>query len=126
MGISTKEDPDSLYQLLEIIGTGSYGEVFKAKSLTTSSIVAVKIIKLEAGEELDEVLNEVNFLKSCSHRNIVAYAGCYMKKGAVKGQRNIWIAMEFCGGGSVEAAYKGEEDENERDCFCEYLSNDIQ
>ena len=27
--IATKEDPEKLYQLIEIIGTGSYGEVFK-------------------------------------------------------------------------------------------------
>jgi len=29
--IATKEDPEKLYQLIEIIGTGSYGEVFKVK-----------------------------------------------------------------------------------------------
>ncbi|KAJ3039783.1 hypothetical protein HDV00_011910 [Rhizophlyctis rosea] len=106
-GITAKEDPDSLYELLEHIGTGSYGEVFKAKSLTTNQLAAIKVIKLEAGEELDEVLNEVNFLRDCSHENVVSYVGCYMKKGTVKGQKHVWIVMEFCGGGSVEAAYKG-------------------
>lgn len=69
--------------------------------------MAIKIIKLEPGEELDEVLNEVNFLQSCSHKNIVAYGGSFMKKGQLKGEKHIWIAMEFCGGGSVEAVYKG-------------------
>lgn len=49
--------------------------------------MAIKIIKLEPGEELDEVLNEVNFLQSCSHRNIVSYGGSFMKKGAVKGEK---------------------------------------
>jgi serine/threonine protein kinase len=29
----TKEDPEKLYQLVEIIGTGSYGEVFKVHSI---------------------------------------------------------------------------------------------
>ncbi|KAJ3293462.1 hypothetical protein HK104_004433 [Borealophlyctis nickersoniae] len=106
-GITTKEDPDSLFELMEHIGTGSYGEVFKARSLSTQDLMAIKIIKLEAGEELDEVLNEVNFLSECSHRNVVSYIGCYMKKGTVKGQKHVWIVMEFCGGGSVEAAYKG-------------------
>jgi serine/threonine protein kinase len=68
--------------------------------------VAVKIIKLEPGEELDEVLNEVNFLRDCTNKNIVSYIGCFMKKGQVKGQKIIWIVMEFCGGGSVEACNK--------------------
>ncbi|KAJ3022605.1 Mitogen-activated protein kinase kinase kinase kinase 3 [Thoreauomyces humboldtii] len=105
--IATKEDPDTLYELMEHIGTGSYGEVFKARSRTTGEMAAIKVIKLEAGEELDEVLHEVNFLRECNHRNVVSYIGCYMKRGSVKGQKHIWIVMEFCGGGSVEAAYKG-------------------
>ncbi|KAI3639968.1 hypothetical protein MIR68_001973 [Amoeboaphelidium protococcarum] len=106
-GISIgKEDPEKLYQLIEQIGTGSYGEVFKGRQISTGEIVAVKIIKLEPGEELDEVLNEINFLQSCQHRNIVAYGGSYLKKGALRGEKQIWIAMEFCGGGSCEAIYK--------------------
>lgn len=61
------------------------------------NIVAIKIIKLEQGEELDDVLNEVVFLQSCSHPNIVSYVGCYMKKSAVKGERMIWVlTIIFC------------------------------
>jgi len=101
-----KDTPDFQFELLEHIGTGSYGEVFKAKILETNQYAAVKVIRLEVGEELDDVLNEVNFLKSCAHKNVVAYHGCFMKKGNVKGQKYISIAMEYCGGGSVEGCYK--------------------
>ena len=96
--ISLKEDPDTLFELLEHIGTGSYGEVYKVRELTqarhlvTAETAAVKIIKLEPGEELDDVLNEVNFLRDCTHSNIVSYMGCYMKKGAVKGQKIVWVS----------------------------------
>ncbi|KAI9016819.1 kinase-like domain-containing protein [Hyaloraphidium curvatum] len=100
------EDPEKLYALEEHIGTGSYGQVFRARVLGTGLPVAVKMIRLEPGEDLDEVLNEVNFLRSCNDRNIVRYVGSYIKKGVVKGQKDIWIVMEFCGGGSTEAAYK--------------------
>lgn len=65
--------------------------MFKARSLATNTLAAIKIIKLEPGEELDEVLNEVNFLRDCMHPNIVSYIGCYMKKGNVKGQKIIWV-----------------------------------
>jgi len=61
--VSSKEDPDNIYQLMEHIGTGSYGEVYKAKRKDNGLLVAVKIIRLEVGEDLEEVLNEVNFLK---------------------------------------------------------------
>eukprot|EP00158_Paraphelidium_tribonemae_P006903 Partr_v1_DN28027_c0_g2_i3_m57238 putative mitogen-activated protein kinase kinase kinase kinase len=103
----TKQDPEKLFQIVEMVGTGSYGEVFKARSVATGELVALKIIKMEPGEDLDEVLNEVNFLQSCSHHNIVSYGGCYLKKSAgLKGGKQIWIAMEYCGGGSVESIYK--------------------
>ncbi|KAI8897487.1 kinase-like domain-containing protein [Globomyces pollinis-pini] len=104
--ISIKKDPETLYDLIECIGCGSYGEVHKARSTETGDIVAVKIIKLEPGEEIDEVLNEVNILKDCTHKNIVSYIGCYMKRGLQRGQKIIWIIMEYCGGGSVEAVSK--------------------
>ena len=104
--LTTKDDPEKHYEILQMIGSGSYGEVAKARKRIDGSIAAVKLVKLEPGEELDEVLNEVNFLRDCQHPNIVGYFGCYMKKGAVKGQKIIWICMEFCGGGSVESAYK--------------------
>ncbi|KAG5459377.1 MAG: hypothetical protein BJ554DRAFT_223 [Olpidium bornovanus] len=81
--ISTKEDPETLFELLDHIATGN--------------LAAVKVIKLEPGEELDEVLNEVNFLKSCSHSNIVSYVGCYMKRNPqAKGQKNIWVGCSTC------------------------------
>lgn len=122
----SKEDPEKLYQLVEVIGTGSYGEVFKVcsesicicifhstristgkgRNKNTGEVVAVKVIKLEPGEDLMEVLNEVIFLQSCRNKNIVNYGGCYMKRGNVKNEKQIWIVMEFCGGGSVEALYK--------------------
>ncbi|KXS17782.1 kinase-like protein [Gonapodya prolifera JEL478] len=105
-GIAFREDPDTLFEMLDHIGTGSYGEVFKARVKVTGQYVAVKLIRLEPTEDLDEVLNEVNFLRSCAHRCVVAYVGCYLKKGSVKGQKVVWIVMEFAGGGSVEAAYK--------------------
>ena len=54
-------------------------------------ICAVKIIQLEPGEELDDVLNEVNFLKDCNHANIVSYLGCYLKKGTLKGEKFVWV-----------------------------------
>eukprot|EP00842_Homolaphlyctis_polyrhiza_P006070 jgi/Hompol1/6464/HPOL_003551-RA len=113
-GISVKEDPEQLFELLEHIGTGrslalplaSAAPIpismhihitttrvtppSGARHLATGGLAAVKIIKLEPGEELDEVLNEVNFLRDCMHVNIVAYMGCYMKRGAVKGQKIVW------------------------------------
>ncbi|KAJ3248105.1 Structural maintenance of chromosomes protein 1 [Chytriomyces hyalinus] len=107
MGVQITDDVESMFELLEHIGTGNYGEVFKARVVATDALAAVKVIKLEPGEHLDDVLREVNFLRDCQHENVVRYIGCFIKRGPVKGQRHVWIAMEYCGGGSVEWCYKG-------------------
>ncbi|ORX42008.1 kinase-like protein [Piromyces finnis] len=102
-----RSTPNQEFKILDQVGTGSYGrKVFKARIEETNEIVAIKVIRVEAGENLKDILNEIKFLRSCEHQNIVSYKGCYMRKGNVKGQNFIWIVMEYCGGGSVESGYK--------------------
>lgn len=40
---------------------------------------------------------EIRVLDGCDHPNIVRYLGCYKPLD----EDDLWIAMEFCGGGSV-------------------------
>ncbi|ORY39990.1 kinase-like protein [Rhizoclosmatium globosum] len=105
-GVQLGNDPETIFELEERVGSGNYGEVYRARILRTNTLAAIKIITLEEDENLDDVLAEVNFLRDCRHKNIVAYYGSYLKRGKVKGEKSVWIAMEFCGGGSVESCYK--------------------
>lgn len=44
------------YELLEQIGMGAFGQVFKAVDTRTNEVCAVKVVDLEtAGDELDDV-----------------------------------------------------------------------
>ncbi|KAL8161458.1 hypothetical protein V2J09_012947 [Rumex salicifolius] len=92
----TREDPHTRYELLEELGKGSYGAVYKARDLRTSELVAVKVISLVEGEEgYEEIRGEIEMLQQCSHPNVVRYFGSY------QGEEYLWIVMEYCGGGSV-------------------------
>lgn len=42
-------------------------------------------------------------MKDCRNHNIVQYLGSYLRKD------KLWICMEFCGGGSLQDIYHGEE-----------------
>uniref|UniRef100_A0A7N0TRZ3 non-specific serine/threonine protein kinase n=1 Tax=Kalanchoe fedtschenkoi TaxID=63787 RepID=A0A7N0TRZ3_KALFE len=92
----TREDPHTKYELLNELGKGSYGSVYKARDLKTSELVAIKVISLSEGEEgYEEIRGEIEMLQQCSHPNVVRYLGSY------QGEEYLWIVMEYCGGGSV-------------------------
>ncbi|WCJ22096.1 Serine/threonine-protein kinase 1 [Euphorbia peplus] len=92
----TREDPTTKYELLNELGKGSYGAVYKARDYRTSELVAIKVISLSEGEEgYEEIRGEIEMLQQCSHPNVVRYLGSY------QGEEYLWIVMEYCGGGSV-------------------------
>ncbi len=43
-------------------------------------------------------------MKDCKHPNIVGYFGSYLRK------EKLWIAMEYCGGGSLQDIYHSKYD----------------
>ncbi|KAG4403216.1 hypothetical protein AAZX31_01G056500 [Glycine max] len=92
----TREDPTTKYELLNELGKGSYGAVYKARDLRTSEMVAIKVISLSEGEEgYEEIRGEIEMLQQCNHPNVVRYLASY------QGEEYLWIVMEYCGGGSV-------------------------
>uniref|UniRef100_A0A673HPF4 non-specific serine/threonine protein kinase n=1 Tax=Sinocyclocheilus rhinocerous TaxID=307959 RepID=A0A673HPF4_9TELE len=87
--------------LIHRIGSGTYGDVFKARSIKTSVIAAIKVVKLDPGDDISSIQHEITMMKDCTHKNIVAYFGSYLRNN------KLWICMEFCGGGSLQDIYHG-------------------
>jgi len=79
--------------MTEKIGEGSYGSVWRVTHKKTGKKYAVKRVGID--NDLEDLLLEIMFMKSCISDNIVRYFGSY-----VCGQE-LWIVMEFCSGGSV-------------------------
>jgi serine/threonine protein kinase len=86
-------DPAAIFEVLDVLGEGSYGSVHKARNRQTSEIVAIKIIPVEGDQ--DELLREIEILKTCSNAHIINYFGSYFHES------DLWIVMEYCGAGSV-------------------------
>ncbi|XP_064408031.1 mitogen-activated protein kinase kinase kinase kinase 2 [Latimeria chalumnae] len=97
-GVSFK-NPLEEYELIQRIGSGTYGDVFKARNLKTGQLAAIKIIKLDPGDDISSIQQEITMMRECTHQNIVAYFGSYLRNN------KLWICMEFCGGGSLQDMY---------------------
>lgn len=58
-------DPNEVYELVELLGEGSYGSVYKAYNKDTKLEVAIKILP-DTGEDLNSLKQEIEFLKRLS------------------------------------------------------------
>ena len=99
LSVIQRKDPQNDFEILKQIGSGTYGEVHKARVIKTGELVALKIIKIEPGEDFNIIQQEIAILSECKSPNIVGYYGSYLRRD------KLWIAMEFCGGGSLQDIY---------------------
>uniref|UniRef100_A0A8B9XP40 non-specific serine/threonine protein kinase n=1 Tax=Bos mutus grunniens TaxID=30521 RepID=A0A8B9XP40_BOSMU len=90
---SLTKQPEEVFDVLEKLGEGSYGSVYKAIHKETGQIVAIKQVPVES--DLQEIIKEISIMQQCDSPHVVKYYGSYFKN------TDLWIVMEYCGAGSV-------------------------
>ncbi|PXF45764.1 Serine/threonine-protein kinase svkA [Gracilariopsis chorda] len=91
-----------MYEKLECIGKGTFGEVFKGRELSTGKIVALKLIDLEKmDEEIDVIQREIEVMRQISNPYVVQYHTSLMQGST------LWIIMEFMSAGSLKELIDG-------------------
>ncbi|XP_042491064.1 serine/threonine-protein kinase svkA-like isoform X1 [Macadamia integrifolia] len=86
----------SRFSSLELIGRGSFGDVYKGFDKELNKVVAIKVIDLEEAEdEIEDIQKEIAVLSQCRSPYVTEYYGSYLH------QTKLWIIMEYMAGGSV-------------------------
>lgn len=90
---SLTKQPEDVFDILEKLGEGAYGSVFKAIYKEAGQVVAIKQVPVES--DLQEIIKEIAIMQQCDSPFVVKYFGSYFKN------TDLWIVMEYCGAGSV-------------------------
>uniref|UniRef100_A0A1A8N978 non-specific serine/threonine protein kinase n=1 Tax=Nothobranchius pienaari TaxID=704102 RepID=A0A1A8N978_9TELE len=91
------EDPEEIWEIIGELGDGAFGKVFKAQNKQTGILAAAKVIDTKTEEELEDYMVEIDILASCDHENIVKLLDAFYF------QSKLWILIEFCAGGAMDA-----------------------
>ncbi|KAJ9537662.1 hypothetical protein OSB04_030395 [Centaurea solstitialis] len=90
------EAAGSRFSDLELIGRGSFGDVYKGFDKKNNKEVAIKVIDLEESEdEIEDIQKEIAVLQQCRSPYITEYYGSHLH------ETKLWIIMEYMAGGSV-------------------------
>jgi serine/threonine protein kinase len=89
----------SNFKVLELIGKGSFASVYKVTRKTDNKIYAMKRVKISkmSRKEIADTLNEVRFLASIHHSNIVGFYEAFIDNNDTE----LCIVMEYCGCGDL-------------------------
>lgn len=100
-------NPNSLYELISLLGEGSYGAVYHAINRSNNydlidnvdndellSDVAIKIIP-DANDDLTAIWKEIKFLQLLRSPFVVSFITSFLY------DNELWLVMELCDGGSL-------------------------
>ncbi|KAJ3588779.1 hypothetical protein NHX12_009633 [Muraenolepis orangiensis] len=113
--LAALRDPAGIFELVEVVGNGTYGQVYKGRHVKTGQLAAIKVMDAE-----------INMLKKYSHhRNIATYYGAFVKKSPPGHDDQLWLVMEFCGAGSVTDLVKNTKGSSLKEDWIAYICREI-
>lgn len=91
--------PLSDFKVVESVGKGSFASVYKVMRKSDRVVYALKRVKIGkmSRREIQDALNEIRFLASIRHRNVVGFLEAFLENNDTE----LCIIMEYCGCGDL-------------------------
>jgi calcium-dependent protein kinase len=90
-----KKDYLEDYTVVDTLGEGAFGKVYKVRNKKDKELYALKVIDTSDEEEEWSLQNEVNVLRALDHPNVVKIYEVY------EYNNSLAIALELCSGGDL-------------------------
>lgn len=98
--ILRRSNPDVDFEKLSPLGIGSFGTVYKCRSLKDQQIYAVKTVKEDDRHQESELVREIGFLRHCESNYVCKFHDAYYFEG------KMVIVLEHFEAGSVHDVMK--------------------
>eukprot|EP00892_Ulva_mutabilis_P006893 jgi/Ulvmu1/4576/UM002_0304.1 len=94
------------WELLSVLGKGSFATVYRARHARTGHLAAIKAIgadKITQDKILQSLQSEINILRSVVHPNIVKLLDYERREHDPEGRRAVthYLVLEYCDGGDL-------------------------
>uniref|UniRef100_A0A8D3CX45 non-specific serine/threonine protein kinase n=1 Tax=Scophthalmus maximus TaxID=52904 RepID=A0A8D3CX45_SCOMX len=125
--LASLRDPAGIFELVEVVGNGTYGQVYKGRHVKTGQLAAIKVMDVTEDEE-EEIKLEINMLKKYSHhRNIATYYGAFIKKSPPGHDDQLWVIFfcNFQSPGSITDLVKNTKGNQLKEDWIAYISREI-
>lgn len=89
------------FRVVEALGKGSFATVYKVMRKSDGKTYALKRVKIGkmGKKEVADALNEIRFLASIRHKNVVGFLEAFLENN----ESELCIVMEYCGCGDLSA-----------------------
>lgn len=87
--ILTDKDPTLIWEIVNEIGDGAFGKVYKVRNKQSGVFAAAKIVEKCTEEELDDYMIEIDILSECNHKNILKFYEAYFF------DTKLWVSLIY-------------------------------
>ena len=88
------------FEILSLLGKGSFGEVYKVRRKSDNEIYAMKKVTITSltKKEIENALNEIRILASVCHPHIVSYKEAFYSNE----EKCLCLVVEYVNAGDLE------------------------